>query len=271
MLTLSFSQKRPKAIVMKRAYLMSRIVRSLGIVTLCLGLCVALTPAHAQAFTGKTVNAADNIFGAGQASPPGGGNLPTGYTLDPGAGRTLTFSSVTGSATFNASNFNDPDGIGSVSNSSTNAASGLSGITNLNHAGYLAGVFLPATGATGPTPSTLVFSDTGTSGSIATSFTSLSPALDQTFFIGDGMTGDGIGSVQQFVVPAEATRLYLGFADAPGYHGDPGAYGDNFGNFTASFTVSGGVTATPEPSSYALLLASAFSGLTVVNRRRRKA
>lgn len=226
---------------------------------------VLSTGAQAQTFTSQLVNAANNIYGAGHASPPGGGNLPTGYTLNAGTGRILTFSSVTGSITYNNSNFNDPDGIGSVSDLAVNASTGISGIQNLNHAGFLTGVFLSAAEPADPAPTTLVFSDTGSGGSTATSFTTLTPVLNQTFFIGDGLTGDGTGSIQQFIVPNGATRLYLGFADAGGYHGDPGAYGDNFGNFTASFTISGPAS-TPEPSTYALLAASAFTGIAFARR-----
>ena len=76
------------------------------------------------------------------------------------------------------------------------------------------GVFETATGpAGGPPPATLDFTVIGTS------FASLSPALNQVFYIGDGLTGDGSGSVQQFIVPLGATRLYLGCADAGGYNG----------------------------------------------------
>jgi hypothetical protein len=42
-------------------------------------------------------------------------------------------------------------------------------------------------------------------------FETLSPLLQQPFFIGDGLTGDGVR--QQFFIPAEATRLYLGTMD----------------------------------------------------------
>ncbi len=66
------------------------------------------------------------------------------------------------------------------------------------------------------------------------------------FYIGDGLIGDGSGAAQQFVVPAGATRLFLGIPDAPAFNGGPGGYGDNFGSFTASFVV------TPEPSSVGL-------------------
>jgi len=65
-----------------------------------------------------------------------------------------------------------------------------------------------------------------------------SPRLNQVFFIGDGLTGTGKGSTQTFNVPSTATELWLGFADAPGFSGPPGAYGDNPGSLTVSGTLS---------------------------------
>ncbi|HEX8913407.1 MAG TPA: pilus assembly protein TadG-related protein [Humisphaera sp.] len=49
-------------------------------------------------------------------------------------------------------------------------------------------------------------------------FSSLSPPLKQVFFIGDGL--DDSGNLQQFVVPAGATRLYLGIMDEKGWWWD---------------------------------------------------
>jgi hypothetical protein len=62
-------------------------------------------------------------------------------------------------------------------------------------------------------------------------FESLAPELHQGFFIGDGLTGTGTGSVQKFYVPTGATRLYLGVYDAYGWTGLPGYYDDNGGQF----------------------------------------
>ncbi len=67
---------------------------------------------------------------------------------------------------------------------------------------------------------------------------SFSPRLNQVFFIGDGLTGTGSGSTQTFHVPPTATQLWLGFADANGFHGPPGYYGDNPGSLTVSGTLS---------------------------------
>jgi hypothetical protein len=78
--------------------------------------------------------------------------------------------------------------------------------------------------------------------SIGTSFTTLSPKLNQLFFIGDGLTGDGAGATQKFKVPAGAKVLYLGIADANGYNGSPASYFNNAGDFVASYTIATGAT-----------------------------
>lgn len=57
-------------------------------------------------------------------------------------------------------------------------------------------------------------------------FRSLSPKLLQVFFIGDGKTRKGIR--QHFVVPKDATRLFLATNDCPG------GFFDNTGGFTVS-------------------------------------
>jgi hypothetical protein len=44
------------------------------------------------------------------------------------------------------------------------------------------------------------------------------------FFIGDGRTGSGTGAVQQFIVPAGATRLFLGTVDGFGWNTNSGAF-----------------------------------------------
>ncbi|QOV90808.1 hypothetical protein IPV69_05470 [Humisphaera borealis] len=49
-------------------------------------------------------------------------------------------------------------------------------------------------------------------------FSTLSPGLKQVFFIGDGMKSDG--TLQSFVVPAGATRFYMGLMDEKGWWWD---------------------------------------------------
>ena len=210
-----------------------------------------------------TIPADANIFGAGHAVPPapgggGAGELPPEFDLGftAGSGLVLIFTSVTGSVIVDSgsgNHVNDPDGVGSASGINVNSFDGISG-TIANTAGFLAGVFLGASEPTDPAPLRLDFT------MIGTSFTSLSPQLDQVFFIGDGLTGDGTGSIQQFNVPTGATRLILGFADAPNYQGDPGGYGDNTGSFSATFSI------VPEPSVSALLFSGAGLGVLVGRR-----
>ncbi len=199
-----------------------------------------------------------NIFGAGHSAPPapggaGEGVLPPSYDFGfaAGSGLSIVFSSVTGTVILNSGsgdNANDPDGIGAgAADSSVNSIGGISGVVALN-AGFLVGVFEDANEPMDPAPLRLDFV------LIGTSFSAFSPALNQVFFIGDGLTGDGTGSLQQFQVPAGATRLFLGIADAPGYHGDPGGYNDNTGQFSATFAL------VPEPSTidlFAVVLVAA--------------
>jgi hypothetical protein len=56
--------------------------------------------------------------------------------------------------------------------------------------------------------------------------------------IGDGLTGDGTGMVQTFFVPQGASQLYLGISDAGFYNGPPGAYGDNAGAYSVTYTLT---------------------------------
>jgi hypothetical protein len=220
-------------------------------------LAAAITLASTFATLGHaavlTVQATDNIYGAGQSSPPGGGTLPGSIAVTPGQSLTIT---STGSISYNGGgNYNDPDGIGSASGEGINATNGFSGITN-DHAGVLLGLFV---GATLPVdnsnpPPTLTYTDA------TTNFASASPLLNQVFLIGDGLTGDGTGATQTFIVPANATQLYFGFADAGGYYGNPSSYDDNLGSFSTT------VTGTPEPASLGIL---AVVGLPLLAKRRR--
>jgi len=110
-------------------------------------------------------------------------------------------------------------------------------------AGALVGVFLAAGGPSGATPSDLNFTGTG---GIGTAFASLSPDLDQLFFIGDGLTGTGTGSTQQFVAPTGATMLYLAVSDSVG------ASTGNSGSITADVS-SSAASPVPEPGTLSLV------------------
>ncbi len=196
-----------------------------------------------------------NIFAAGRSTIPSGsgdGTIPPFFSFAPESNLAVRFSSVTGtvSADPNASNLNGPDGgvyLGYVG-TNINSAAGISGLTHANVNMFLAGVFLDnATPVTAP--ARLSFSQ-------PENFTSISPLLGQTFFIGDGFTDTG-SVQQQFNVPDGANRLFLGFVDAADpipFQGNPGFYFDNIGTLTANLSV----TAIPEPSSIALVLVASF-------------
>lgn len=96
---------------------------------------------------------------------------------------------------------------------------------------------------------------------------SYSTVLDQVFFIGDGLTGTGTGSTQTFYVAAGATELWLGFADAAGFTGSPGDYGDNPGSLTVSGTLTTNTEpCVPEPLS-GLLVGLGLTALSLIRRR----
>ncbi len=228
-------------------------------------LAIAAGPAQASV----TVSAAASIYDAGNVSPLYGSSLPPAISILAGTSF-MQFSNVIGCDTCAAStsgcitingggNFNDADGNGAaVSSSNSTGAGSISGIIAPG-AGYLVGLFVAAGGPSGAAP----FAPNFLPGGI--SFASLAPQLDQTFFIGDGLTGDGTGSVQNFYVPTGATALYLGISDACSYSGAPSCYSDNTGTF--SVTVSAGASpSVPEPQSWTLLAAA----VALLSLRRRR-
>lgn len=196
---------------------------------------LAPTSAAAQSFP-VTVPATANLYGAGHATAPapggsGAGVLPTEVALPPGVGRTLTFEGVTGTLDFGPCCApNDADGIASAGNAPANHWDGLAGMT-IPRGRFLGAVFLDDNEPADPAPTPLVIPDVG--------FTSLAPGLRQTFFVGDGLTGNASGADQIFEVPDAATRLFLGVHDAgPPDTTLPGWYGDNSGGVTATVVLA---------------------------------
>ncbi len=217
-----------------------------------------------------TVQSTGSIYAAGDGS-----TAPTMITLPSGA-TSVVFNSVTGSITTGCAsaegcivlnngtgnNGNDPDGVGAVPATSSNTGtSSISGMMAPG-AGYLVGLFVPAGGPAGAAPAALDFTSTG----LGTSFTSLSPLLDQVFFIGDGLTGNGTGTQQTFNIPTGAVQLWLGISDAGGYVGAPGAYGDNLGSYAVGSSVnapgSSAVTVTETAPAGLTLVSMAGTGWT---------
>jgi hypothetical protein len=107
--------------------------------------------------------------------------------------------------------------------------------------GPLTGVFLEDTLPLSPPPALRFYGTDNSQGGTKINFTSLSPAIGQLFFIGDGRTGFNAPSrkIQLFNVPPTATHLYLGYVDGCG-GGPPGCYYDNQGKLQAQFTIYGG-------------------------------
>ena len=164
-----------------------------------------------------------------------GSTTPTPIALPPGTGRVLTLNSATGTIWLDATHSTNADGDHSYT-ANISAANGISGI-NASSLAFLEGVFLDGkeTG-TQAAPASLNF----TSGGLGEGFTSLSPLIDQVFYIGDGMTGTGTGTKQQISIPDSATALVLGVADVGNWgNGPPGAYDDNSGTFVVSYSIGG--------------------------------
>ena len=181
-------------------------------------------------FASAAVPATANIFGAGHSVAPGpagggAGVLPSVVNLSSGT-RFVQFPKITGLiGTVSGSPSTPPDGIQAGYNGSSYG--GISGIV-ADYGGFLAGVFLDNAEPTNPAPPRLTFQGA------AESYQVLRPLLQQTFYIGDGLTGSGTGDPQTLFVPAGATRLCLGIFDAPGWSGPPGDYADNSGQFNVT-------------------------------------
>ena len=199
-----------------------------------------LQPAFDGELFVTTTDGRANIFGAGKGSAPGGGLLPPGFSFEVSPGYVMRVLNVTGSVSGFASGcrFNGADG-GQVCGSSTNVASsgGISGIIHGNRTMFLAGVFLDDTEPTDPAPDRLDVTN-------ANDAAVISPLLNQTFFIGDGLASDG--TPQEFSVPDDATRLFLGFIETFNFStgGAPGAYTDNGGSLSVGLVIADSIPAT---------------------------
>jgi hypothetical protein len=154
-----------------------------------------------------------------------------------------------------------PDGSGGGMN--VVGANGLSGLSGNQHI-PLVGVFTTDVDPFGGVaPAALSFD--------VNNPLSLSPLLNQVFYIGDGLDGylNPAGSSLSFIAPDSATRLYLGAIDAFGFGGVTGFYNDNNGSFTVDITLTRrGVTPVPEPATLTLFGLGAL-GLALRGRKRR--
>ena len=188
-----------------------------------------LCPVPATTTDPCRVPATANIFGAGHQFPPapaggGRGTLPPTLALAADA-RTVTFPGITGQVNPIKDNgmWNGPEGD-KKGPTDVESFDGISGIVDGQNGMFLVGVFLSDAEPADPAPERLDF--TGRE-----EFVLLEPAIAQVFYVGDG-------AGRSFRIPASATRLFLGFADAALYDGPPGWYGNNDGGLTVTVATS---------------------------------
>jgi hypothetical protein len=234
-------------------------MRLLSLLGAMAGTAFAMT--SAMGATVVAVPATGDLYVAGLSLPPGeeccGGdktpaNSPILAPLTLVAGEYLTFSTAGGASHVPAQPAS-PTADGDTSftyNLTASYGTGISGPTNV-HLNGLGGVFLGPAAPSGSAPAQLT----------GTTFSSISPGLNQIFYIGDGLTGTGSGDVQTFYVPAGATRLYLGIIDDGGYY-------DNSGSITATISSSDAVSAVPEASTWAMMILG-FAGVGAMAYRRK--
>ena len=191
--------------------------------------CPALASAEGSAC--QIVPATANIFGAGRDAPPapgggGGGTLPPAWPVSAGAttmrvvdaaGLVVPISGMSGA--------NDAGGDG-IGRTAVTSWEGISGISHPDNGMFLVGVFLTDAVPSGEAPQGLSFNST------TEDFEELAPEIAQTFFVGDG-------AGRTFIVPSGATRLFLGFADAYLYEGEPGWYQNNLGQLAVTVEFEG--------------------------------
>ncbi len=198
-----------------------------------------------------------NVWDAGRTTPSSG-ILPPSYRFTPGAGKVITFSNVTGTAECSGPGsvcptMSGPDGApGGFSGGALGPTQGLSGIIDRSFGFSMVGVFLDDNAPSNP-PESLDFT-------VAT-FTKINPKIGQVFWIGDGFSGTGAGTVQQFIVPPTATRIFIGLADGIGV---ACCYDDNLGGFNVTMNMSsGGVPCTYSLSPNPITVGSAGGPQTV--------
>lgn len=133
------------------------------------------------------------------------------------SGDILSFS-ATGSVSYGgATNPTIPPDGGSVGSSASEV--GIAGYTGASSLPIdaLVGVFLTDAIPANPAPPVMEYPE-------GLDFEVLAPGNNQIFYIGDGLTGRGTGTRQQFVVPSGATRLFLGTTDGYGWYNNSGAF-----------------------------------------------
>jgi hypothetical protein len=169
------------------------------------------------------------------------GQSPVQVLISFSAGDQLTFTSTgtTDHCDFGGCGLAGPDGdlVEPPAGHATGAENGIADV--VAPIDSLIGVFLgPAQPDSSAAPGALDFSTPG-----LRDFAVLTPALKQPFFIGDGRRND-FTTLQNFVVPVGATRLYLGTMDGFGWL-------NNVGSLEVDVDVT--ATSVPEPATIMLI------------------
>jgi hypothetical protein len=172
------------------------------------------------------------------------------------AGDFLTFS-ATGIEGFGPGDpTSGPDGIASIL--TPHAAGAQNGVSDITApANALVGVFLTSTQPSlSVAPGALDFSTAA-----SRDYSTLSPPLQQVFFIGDGLTSTS--AVQHINIPNGATRFFLGPMDGFDWNNNVGSYSVTVNEFTPN-------AAVPEPAPLCLLAAGLLTFLSPLAKRRRR-
>jgi len=232
------------------------------------------------------VSATTNIFIAGQDSTginTGGGLFPAvAQTFVAGPGQTVQFAVTTSALTCGpavpCTSAGTGDGAALIfpvgpPNGTDITALGTNGISGIIFTGremFLVGVFLDSSTPSGPGPFTPTFVSTGGTFNADTDTSFAAFFTGQVFLIGDGRTGlnNSGGILQTWAVPTNATRLFLGFADAFGnFVGPWGAYDDNTGSLNVTVSVQNPIGApVPEPNTI-MLMGVVLIGLAYFRKR----
>jgi len=150
----------------------------------------------------------------GDVAPDESPVLVTGVSIEDGA--TFIFSATGSVSRGSPLPFFGPDGETNSISHYLGAENGIADVTAPFEC--LVGVFLGTNEPDiNPTPQPLDFS-TATN----QDYLILTPALQQPFFIGDGLTS--FGTVQQVIAPSGATRLFLGTIDEYSWYNNEGSF-----------------------------------------------
>jgi hypothetical protein len=166
---------------------------------------------------GMTNGSTDRSGSDVDSAPTNSPVLAPGMALLPGM--TLSFTVSGGVSRSSETNFypiQTPDGAQSITYHWAGAVNGIATLTAPYES--LIGVFLgPGEPDLSPAPAGLDFATAASRYSLL-----IQPGLKEPFFIGDGLSTNGL--VQSFTVPNGATRLFLGAMDAEGWYNNVGQF-----------------------------------------------